>query len=284
MFRNEGQAKAGYILTMCVYGTIGFTLHFINIPSQVVVFVRAIIATLMVYLIIRLKGNRLNRVAIRKNLKWLVLSGFCLGMNWIFLFQAYLATTVAFASLTNYMAPVGMIILAPIVVKEKLNPKKVLCAALAVVGLVLASGILTGGAQGVNARGGALAFAAACGFGGMVLCNKKFKDIDDFNQIFVQLAVITLVVFPFAVQADLSTILHADVRSIILLLILSFVHTGLAYIVYFSALRHMKVQSIAVLGYIEPAVAVLCSALLLHEALSILGWLGAFLIIGNFAK
>ena len=41
----------------------------------------------------------------------------------------------------------------------------------------------------------------------------------------------------------------------------------------------LPVQTVAVLGYLEPVVSVLCSAIFLHEAMSPLGWTGAALII-----
>ena len=49
------------------------------------------------------------------------------------------------------------------------------------------------------------------------------------------------------------------------------------------ALGLLSAQSIAVLGYIEPAVSVLVSTLILGEPLSLAGWIGAALIIGAAA-
>ena len=59
------------------------------------------------------------------------------------------------------------------------------------------------------------------------------------------------------------------------------VHTGMAYAIYFGSMSHLKAQSIAVLGYIDPVFALLLSALVLHESLTVFGILGAVLIIGS---
>ena len=57
-------------------------------------------------------------------------------------------------------------------------------------------------------------------------------------------------------------------------------HTGVAYCLYFGSLSVIPLSAIAVWGYLEPVVAVLCSTLILKEPLSAAGWIGAALIVG----
>ena len=45
----------------------------------------------------------------------------------------------------------------------------------------------------------------------------------------------------------------------------------------------LPIQSVAILGYIEPVVSVLCSVIFLHEPLGWYGWIGAVLIIAAAA-
>jgi drug/metabolite transporter (DMT)-like permease len=61
---------------------------------------------------------------------------------------------------------------------------------------------------------------------------------------------------------------------------LGLIHTGVAYCMYFSGMGSLPVQTVAILGYLEPVVSVLCSALFLHESMGAAGWIGAVLIIG----
>ena len=61
---------------------------------------------------------------------------------------------------------------------------------------------------------------------------------------------------------------------------LAILHTGVAYCLYFSGMATLPVQTLAVLGYLEPVVSVLCSAFFLHEPMGITGWIGAVLILG----
>ncbi|WP_249728569.1 EamA family transporter, partial [Bacillus paralicheniformis] len=59
--------------------------------------------------------------------KWkLILSSIALCGVWIFLFQAYKATTIANAALSYYFAPVLVICLSPVILKEKLVGTKIM--------------------------------------------------------------------------------------------------------------------------------------------------------------
>ena len=60
-------------------------------------------------------------------------------------------------------------------------------------------------------------------------------------------------------------------------------HTGVAYCLYFSGMASLPVQTVTILGYLEPVVSVLCSAILLHEAMSPTGWVSAVLVIAAAA-
>ena len=66
----------------------------------------------------------------------------------------------------------------------------------------------------------------------------------------------------------------------LLLLVVGVIYTGLTYALYFGSMDVLKAQSIAILGYLDPVVALLVSALVLHEHMSALGLLGAVLILG----
>ncbi|MCR4656986.1 MAG: DMT family transporter, partial [Lachnospiraceae bacterium] len=58
-------------------------------------------------------------------------------------------------------------------------------------------------------------------------------------------------------------------------------NTGAGCCLYFSSIRHLPVQSISVLGYLEPLSALILSVALLHEHFSLLQGIGAVLILGG---
>lgn len=272
-----------YSLAVILFGTIGMFLRYIRLPSELVVLCRGVIGSLVIWAFVRIRGNRVDRSAIRKNLKWLVISGICLGLNWVFLFAAYLHTTVAIASLFNYLAPVIVVVIAPFLYREKLGWKKILCVVAAVIGVVLLSGVLSGTAAEVNWLGILFAFLAALGFVGIIFCNKKLDGINAYDKAIVQLAVSALTVLPYVIFNNWGTPLSLDLRSVLLTLMLGLLQTGFTYCLYFDTLGRLPVHSVAVLGYLEPVVSVLCSVFILQEGMDVFGWIGAVLIIGAAA-
>ena len=72
----------------------------------------------------------------------------------------------------------------------------------------------------------------------------------------------------------------SDGVKVILLTVVGVVHTGIAYVLYFGSMDGLRAQSVAILSYIDPVSALLFSALLLGEKLSLPGIIGAAMIIG----
>ena len=135
-------------------------------------------------------------------------------------------------------------------------------------------------ASGGAVSGAVLGLLAALCFAALVICNKKLRDISGFDRAVVQLAVSALTILPYLLLHNRGSSLRPDLPSLLLTLMLGVVHTGLAYVLYFSAMGALPVQTVAILGYLEPVVSVLCSALFLRESMSAAGWAGAILIIG----
>ncbi len=273
-------ARLRFVLAVLLYGTIGPVVRFIALPSEVIVLFRGTFGSLFVWLFMRMRGQSLDRRAIRANLRWLVTSGICLGLNWIFLFAAYVHTTVAIASLCNYMAPIIVIALSPVVFGERIGPKRLVCVVAAFVGIMLVSGVLGSGAAEVDLVGIALGLLAAAAFVGIVICNKKIEGVGAFDKVVVQLGTSAATVLPYALAKNGGLpLVGVDVRSWALLACICLVQTGIAYVFYFGAMGELPVTEIALLGYIEPVVSVLGSALFLHEPLGVAGAIGAAMVI-----
>ena len=275
---NLSTERIKYITAVILYGTIGMLLRYVRLPSENVALCRGILGSAFILEFLKVKGRRVDRTAIRRNLKWLALGGVCLGLNWIFLFSAYMQTTVAIASLCNYMAPIIVILIAPAVLREKLDRRKMPCVLAAFAGIVLVSGVWNGSVGSVS--GLIMGLAAALCFVVIVICNRKIRDIQALDKAVVQLAISAVTILPYVLVKNGGTPLNLDTGSVLIILVLGLVHTGFAYCLYFSGMGSLPVQTVAILGYLEPVVSVLCSAFFLHETMDAAGWIGAALIIG----
>lgn len=272
--RNE------YILAGIIYGTIGLILHYVSLPSDIVVICRGVIGSAFIYLFIRFKGNQLNKDGIKKNILDLFWSGAGLGLNWVFLFASYRYTSVAIGTLCNYLGPIIVILLSPVLYKEKLNAKKLACVGSALLGIILISGLVDGKATDASLLGIGLGILSAVCFVINVVFSRRLKEIGNYDKAVSQLVISALVALPYSLIANLGSKLEIDLRSVILIAMLGIIHTGVAYCFYFRAMAELPIQTFSLLGYIEPVVAILISAIFLKEELTIFGIVGAILILG----
>lgn len=274
-------ARLSIIISMLIFGTIGIFVRHVPLPSSVIALVRGVVGTLFLLMFCRLRKMPLCREAIRKNLGLLVLSGVFIGFNWILLFEAYRYTTVATATLCYYLAPVFVILVAPILFGEKLTLRKGVCVAVALVGMVFVSGVTPAGFSGSGELLGILfGVGAAVLYASVVLMNKKLAQVQAFERTIVQLGAAALALLPYVLITQWGTVMNWSGLSIPLLLVMGIVHTGIAYALYFGAIKELPAQTSALLSYIDPVSAIILSALFLGESLTISGAVGAVLVLG----
>ena len=229
-----------------------------------------------------MRRQNLDLPAIRKNLGILLLSGGIMGLNWALLFEAYRYTTVAVATLCYYMQPVFLTLAAAVLLGEKLSVKKGICILAALCGMILISGVIGGGIpEARELTGIGLGLGAACLYAGVILCNKKLKEIGAYDKTIVQLLAAALVMVPYcALTGERFTAETFQPVSLACLLVLGMFHTGFAYALYFGSMKALRAQTIAIFSYIDPVIAILLSVTVLHEPFSILSAVGSVLILG----
>ena len=127
----------------------------------------------------------------------------------------------------------------------------------------------------------ALGLGAAALYACVGMMNKKTQGVDAYQKTTVQLFSAGIVMIPYMLLKGGSCSAGFSMMTVILLLIVGIVHTGIAYVLYFGSMDGLKAQSVAILSYIDPVSALLFSALLLKEPLDAVGIIGAIMIIGS---
>ena len=279
---NDRRSAAMFISSMLIFGTIGIFRRHIPLPSAFLAFIRGILGGVFLLVFVRVTGKDTGGKLRTRDLLRLAATGAMMGINWILLFEAYNHTTVAVATLCYYMQPTIVMLLSPLLFRERLTGKKALCAAVSIVGMVLVSGVI-GNSRGQSGdlRGILLGLGAAFFYSAVVIMNKLVPGIEAYRKTTVQLLSAGIVMIPYLFLAKGSGGGGFGATSVLLLLVIGIVHTGIAYVLYFGSMDGLRVQSIAVLSYIDPVSALLFSALLLREPLSLTGVVGAVLIIGS---
>ena len=279
---KEKNRSIGMLIgSMVIFGTIGVVRRGVEAPSALIAMARGIVGVLFLYLFICLRGQRLDQSAIRRNLALLLCSGAAMGVNWILLFEAYNYTTVATATLCYYMAPSFIILASPLVLGEALTGRKLLCVGIALGGMVLVSGVLEAGFAAAELRGAALGLGAAGLYASVILMNKRLCGIGAYDRTIVQLLSAGLVMLPYLLLTGGFAGLRPSGGSLALLALICLVHTGLAYALYFGSMDALPAHTLALFSYLDPVVAVLLSALLLRENVTVLTLLGAVLVLGS---
>lgn len=272
--------KLKMVCAMMVFGTLGVFVKNIPLSSGEIALFRAVIATLAILGYQLISGKKVKLPSRKKDVVLLLLSGAAMGFNWIFLFEAYHYTAVSIATLSYYFAPVIVMLVCPILFKEKLTIKQVICFIMSTIGLVLVIGV--GGFEGndTNLIGIGFGLSAAVLYAAVILLNKFIKAVDGVDRTLMQFFAAIVVLIPYLCMT--SGIHIGDVGSIGLLnlLIIGIVHTGIMYCMYFSSLKQLKGQEAAILGYIDPLVAIIVSVSLLGENIGFTQIIGGVLILG----
>lgn len=272
-------SKGIYIIAMLLFGSIGLFIRNINLSSGQIALVRGMIGSIFLLAACPLMKQKFSIKAIKTNIILLILSGSAIGFNWILLFEAYKYTSIANATLSYYFAPVFIMLLSPLLLKEKLNFLKLLCIIGAVAGMFCVVG--NGGETGKNDLIGiGYGLCAAVLYASVVMMNKFLKGLSGLETTLIQLSTAFLVLLPYILLTEKVHIFTLERKSLLLLLVVGIVHTGIAYLLYFTAIRSLRGQTIAVYSYIDPISALLMSGIILGERMTLLQLAGGILILG----
>jgi drug/metabolite transporter (DMT)-like permease len=114
----------------------------------------------------------------------------------------------------------------------------------------------------------------------MVIFNKKAVSITGLENPMWQLIIsfLTVAIFLIVKQGFSFSI---GTGNLVPILLLGVLNTGIGYYFYFSSIGDLPVQTVAISGYLEPFSALVFSAVLLGETLSLMQIVGAALILGG---
>ena len=251
---------------------------FISLSSYEIVLLRTLLGSLLLIAVFFLHQGKLTFFKYRKQFLYLVTSGIAMWASWIFLYEAYTRIGVSIASLLYYCGPVIVMILSPLLFKEKLTLSKVIGFLVVLCGVFL----INGNALSNNGD----MFGILCGLFSavmyflMVVFNKKAEPISGLENSMLQLFIsfLTAAMFVGLKQGFVIQISFADILPIF---ILGLLNTGVGCYFYFSSIGDLPVQTVAICGYLEPLSAVLFSVLILGERMLPLQILGAILVLGG---
>ena len=276
--KKETLSKILMAVAMFIFGTLAPFVRNIGVSSGELALYRAVMAAVMVGGFLIITKQKISIKDIKKELILLLLSGAAMGFNWILLFEAYRYTTVSVATLSYYFAPVIVMAVCPLLFGERMTGKQILCFAMATVGLILITGTAGGGES--DLIGIAFGLGAAVLYATVMLLNKFIKGVEGLLRTFIQFIAAVVVLFPYVALSGGFTLGGLNGTGLVMLIIVGILHTGITYCMYFSAIKELPGQKVAILSYIDPLVAVLVSVIWLSEEISAPEIIGGVLILG----
>ena len=273
--------KVQFVLSMIIFGTMGLIVRYIDLSSSETALLSSSIGCLFLMIVFFMRKRTIPWKLVKVNACILFFSGIALGGNWMFLYQAYDHTTLTNATLGYYFAPVFVMILSPFILKEQLPVKKIICIGIAIIGMLMIVG------NGVSASGtedllgiffGLL--AAAC-YAALMLLNKFIRLMGRLEITIIQLGITALLLLPYVFLTEGFGVFGVSRSSVPFIIILGIVNTGIGFWLFFSGMEKLKGQSIAMLSYVDPFVAILISAVILREHMTLVQILGGALLLGS---
>lgn len=273
-----------YLAALLLFGSNGIIAAAIALPSSDIVLLRTFLGALSLVTILAItQRHKLQAPSRPREAAALLLSGAALGASWIFLFRAYQTIGVGVSSLLYYCGPIIVMALSPFIFGEKLTGGKIAGF------IAVACGAFLIAAQGLGGNmpiaGIACGIASAFCYALMVIASKDAPHIEGLENSALQVSAafvtaLILTLFTQGAPSFFSPGIAADIdwRAVVML---GVVNTGIGCLLYFSAVAKLPVQTVAVVGYLEPLSAVVFSAVLLGEAITPVRLMGAALIIGG---
>lgn len=278
MQNNKNYIK--YLTALLMFGMNGIVASYIALNSYEIVLTRTMIGSILLICIFITTKQKMHLLGNNKDLFFLIISGIAMGTSWMFLYEAYQQIGVGIASLAYYCGPVIIMILSPILFNEKLTWQKSFGF------LVVLAGMLFVNLQALNE--GNTTWGLFCGimsavmYAVMVIFNKKAKRITGLENSMWQLITSFLTVAVFVIIKQGFSI-NIKINSVLPILVLGIINTGIGCYFYFSSIGNLPVQTVAICGYLEPLSAVIFSVLFLNESMKLIQIIGAALIITGAA-
>jgi DME family drug/metabolite transporter len=248
------------LLVVCSgWGTIGLVVRALDLPAAAITSGRVWVGAAGLGIVLAAGRGTSGAPLFSYRPARVAVTGVILGAHWLAFISALQRAPIGTVVLIVFLGPIGVAAAAPRVLGERSSPRTLAALALALAGLAL---VALPDVRSSGALGPALALLAAVLFVALVLASKPLAaEYGGLRLAFSELAVAGVVLLPVGLRAGWG---RPEV-SWLWLLVLGLVHTALGVSLYLAALARVPAVHAGILGYLEPAGAVVCGWLFLNE-------------------
>ena len=266
-----------------MWGVIGLFVRSLvsyGFSSMCIVFIRSISGTLLMGLFLLLYNRKLLKIRLKDI--WCFLGTGVVSLTFfnICYFTTINMTSLSVAAILLYTAPSMVMLMSLILFKEKMTKRKVISVILAFVGCVLVTGVLSDSStiSGIGilvGLGSGLGYALYSIFARYALD----KGYHSFTVTFYTLMFSAIASVEFCEWDKCRTAISAKPALIAFFLLFGLISTMLPYIFYTLGLNGMEAGKASIIASIEPVTATVLGIVVFHESMSLMGILGAVIVI-----
>jgi len=273
--RTNRFPAASLALAMAIIGTVGAFATEAGLDPVTTVFWRCVFGTVFLGVWCLLRGYLPDRTISLSRVALAALGGICMVLSWTAFFAGFAMTSIATTTIVYHIQPFFVVLIGAIFLKERISLDQVIWMIGAFVGVVLASGLIDSASHSRPewALGIILTLMAAILYAVATILAKGLGRQRPEVTALCQTVVGIAMLWPFA-----DIFRHIPATSWGWLIGMGVLHTGIAYVLMYSAYPCLSTPVIGVLTFIYPVVAIVIDSTIYGHPVSIAQTAGMILI------
>lgn len=277
MKNNHIKNVLGLVLAAFLVSTSGALGKYIAMPSEVIIWFRAALAMVFLFIFCKLKKDTI-KLKSSKHYAPFIIGGIFMGAHWITYFYALKMANVAIGMLSLYTFPVMVAFLEPVFLKLRFDPMNIVLAILVLLGVYVLSPEFN--IESTTVQGVLFGLLSALFYSVRILILKKY--VSQYSGVVLMLyqtTVITIFLAPVLLFMDTSGI-QTQWPYIVLL---ALVTTAFGHSLMVHSLQFFSASTTSIISSVQPIFGIIIAFFFLHEIPTINTYIGGGLILATVA-
>lgn len=236
--------------------------RYIHLPPPVTIWIRCLIATIALFVILKLI-KRPTFIGWGRHFRIILLSSLLIGGHWITYFMALQLSSVAIAMLSMFTYPVITALLEPWMLKTKFDMMTLLLSIVAFTGILFLVPELN--FNNTVTQGVLLGLLAGFLYAiRNILMKKNLKEHGGVTLMYYQVALLSIILLPviFIYEVKIPQIIDGDWEALLILAILT---TAVGHTLFVRSLKYFTVSTVSIMSCLTPLLGTILAFLILGE-------------------
>ena len=246
-------------IAVLFFGMAGVIGRGLTIPSFAVTFGRGFFSSITLFIVIKCTNTPI-KLQSRGDFWAYIAAGIIMALHWTTFMRSVQVASVAVGTITFSTFPLFVTFIEPVLFKEKLKVKSVICALLMLLGVSI---LVPPDGGGATVSGIVAGMVSALTYAILSLLNRRFSSRYAGSVVcFYEQSIATLALIPFMLAAP-PAVTGKDILSLVVLGVFC---TALAHSLFVSSFKKVRVQTAGIIsGGMESVYGILLAFLLLGE-------------------